>query len=202
MVAFTSSSANRDYAPATSLPIDRFLASLLNGDVIVDTKAHTAWGAAVTAQMYLPLKRENVWQQLIDYPRWVQYFPDIIQSQVLSAEKATNHGIASKKRLYQTASKSFLFITAQVEIYLQVTEINGQQIQFELESGSFTDFSANLRLRDYRDGTVLTYSVQATPNLPIPSVFIQQAIHLDLPTNMRRMRQVICNQVCSVGQTA
>ncbi|MBF2027871.1 MAG: cyclase [Oscillatoriales cyanobacterium C42_A2020_001] len=195
MVAFTSSTANRDYSPASSLHVDQCVANLLNGDVIVDTKAHTAWGAAVTAQMYLPARRERVWQQLIDYPRWVQYFPDVTQSQVLSTGNITTQGTTCGKRLYQAASKSFLFITAQVEIYLHVVEMKGQQIQFDLESGSFTDFSANLKLKDYQDGTVLTYYVQATPGLPIPSVFIQQAIHLDLPSNMRKMRQVICDQV-------
>jgi hypothetical protein len=40
---------------------------------------------------------------------------------------------------------------------------------------------------------LLTYTVQATPNIPIPSIFIQQAMNLELPENMRKMRQVLCN---------
>ncbi|MHC5670702.1 MAG: cyclase, partial [Nostoc sp.] len=42
------------------------------------------------------------------------------------------------------------------------------------------------------NGTLLAYSVQATPNIPIPSIFIQQAMNFELPTNMRKMRQVMC----------
>lgn len=167
--------------------------SLLKGEILLETKNHTAWGAAVTAQMYLPLKREQVWQQLVDYPRWQQYFPDVTQSRILSFGAGSASDSTIEKRLYQAASKSFLFITAQVEVYLRVIETAGQRIQFHFESGSFIDFEADLDLRDYLDGTLLTYFVQASPLIPIPSVFIQQAIQWDLPANMRNMRQVLCN---------
>lgn len=167
-------------------------ASLLRGEIQLETSAHTAWGAAVTAQMYLPIKREKAWEQLIDYPCWVRYFPDVSQSRVIETRVAAETNPRPIKRLYQAASKTFLFLTAQVEVYLQVVEIAQQEIQFRFESGNFTDFFADLSLKDYANGTVLTYFVQATPTIPIPSVFIQQAIHLDLPTNLRRMRQVIC----------
>jgi hypothetical protein len=79
-----------------------------------------------------------------------------------------------------------------VEIYLSVVEVVGQKIQFRMEKGTFEDFNANLELKDCGDGTLLAYTVQATPNIPIPSIFIQQAMNLELPANMRKMRQVIC----------
>jgi carbon monoxide dehydrogenase subunit G len=134
--------------------------------------------------MYLPIARSKVWQQVTDYPRWVQYFPDVTKSEVLHRGEV--------KRLYQVAQKGFLFLTAQVEIYLNVYEVLGQHIQFRLERGTFTDFTADLKLQDYSNGTVLTYSVQATPNIPIPAVFIQQAMQMELPLNMRKMREVLC----------
>jgi hypothetical protein len=167
--------------------------ALLQGKVLVETRSalrssaslsHSAWGGAVTAQMYLPIARSHVWQQLTDYPRWVQYFPDLTKSEVLQRGEV--------KRLYQVAQKSFLFLTAQVEIYLNVFEVLGQHIQFQLEKGTFTDFTADLKLQDFGNGTLLTYSVQATPNIPVPTVFIQQAMHMELPENMRQMRQVLC----------
>ncbi|MGB7445383.1 MAG: SRPBCC family protein [Coleofasciculaceae cyanobacterium] len=158
--------------------------ALLQGEILVKTRSHSICGGAVTAHIYLPLTRSQVWQQLSDYPRWVQYFPDVTKSEVLSRGEA--------KRLYQVAKKAFLFLTAQVEIYLHVFEVMGQQIQFRLEKGSFHDFTADLRLQDYGDGTLLTYSVQATPDIPIPAVFIQQAMHLELPENLRKMRKVMC----------
>ena len=158
--------------------------ALLQGEILVQTRSHSAWGGAVTAQMHLPLTRARVWQQVTDYPRWVQYFPDVIRSEVLHRGKG--------KRLYQVARKAFLIFSAQVEVYLNILEVVQQQIQFRLEQGTFVDFAADLKLQDFGAGTLLTYAVQATPNIPIPTIFIQQAMHLELPENMRKMRQVLC----------
>ena len=157
---------------------------LIRGEILVKTRSHSDWGGAVSATMYLPLVRSHVWQQVTDYPRWVQYFPDVTSSEVLQRGEV--------KRLYQAAKKAFLFFTAQVEVYLNVIEVVQQQIQFRLERGTFTDFAADLNLQDCQNGTLLTYAVQATPNIPIPTMFIQQAMQLELPANMRKMRQVIC----------
>lgn len=161
-------------------------AALLRGEILVQTRSHSAWGGAVTAKMYLPLARYEAWQQLTDYPRWVQYFPDVTTSEVLHRGERT--------RVYQAARKAFLFFTAQVEVYLNVFEVMQQQIQFRLEQGTFVDFAADLKLQDCGAGTLLTYAVQATPNIPIPTVFIQQAMHWELPENMRKMRQVLCTR--------
>lgn len=157
---------------------------LIAGEVIVETGNHTAWGGAVTAWMYLPMTRSQVWQKLTDYPRWVQYFPDITCSEVIQRGEV--------KRLYQAAQKAFLFFSAQVEIYLHVAEELGQRIQFRLEKGSFHDFSANIELNDFGKGTIIKYAVKATPTIPVPSIFIQQAMNFELPANMRKMRQVLC----------
>ena len=158
--------------------------TMIGGEILVETRSHSSWGGAVTATMYLPVVRSHVWQQVTDYPRWVQYFPDVTKSEVLHRGEA--------KRLYQAAKKAFLFFTAQVEVYLNVIEVVQQQIQFRLETGTFVDFAADLSLQDCQGGTLLTYAVQATPNIPIPTMFIQQAMQLELPANMRKMRQVIC----------
>jgi len=167
--------------------------ALLQGEILLATRTHSAFGAGVTAQMYLPINRNHVWAQLADYPRWVQFFPDVTESRVLERSPLLSQNSKPSKRLYQAASKSFLFITAQAEIYLQVVETPGQRIQFHLESGSFHDFVADLQLQDLAEGALLTYSVEATPTIPVPSPLIQQAIHWDLPHNMRNMRQVLCN---------
>ncbi|MEL6327240.1 MAG: hypothetical protein AAFQ61_10105 [Cyanobacteria bacterium J06626_23] len=44
-------------------------AALLNGEVLIETHPHTATGAAVTAQMYVPVVRSHLWEQLTDYSR-------------------------------------------------------------------------------------------------------------------------------------
>jgi hypothetical protein len=158
---------------------------LIQGEILLQTRSHTSCGGAVTAWMYVPLIRSHVWQQITDYARWVQYFPDITKSEIISK--------GDVKRLYQAAQKSFLFFIAQVEIYLSVVEVLGQQIQFRMERGSFTDFHASLELKDMGNGTLLSYTVQATPHIPIPSIFIEQAMNLELPANLCKMRQVLCN---------
>lgn len=157
---------------------------LMQGEILVETQAHRRNGGAVQASMYLPLMRPHVFEQLTDYPRWVHYFPDITKSVVLRRGEA--------KRLYQAAQKAFLFFTANVEIYLDVVEELGQRIHFRLEKGSFEDFSADIKLQDCDNGTLLTYAVKATPDIPIPSLIIQQAMNFELPANMRKMRQVLC----------
>jgi carbon monoxide dehydrogenase subunit G len=172
------------YTPGTAWSPDK-QARVMQGEVFVETSAHSAWGGAVTAWMYLPMTRNQVWQELTDYPRWVQYFPDVIKSEVIQRGEV--------KRLYQAAQKAFLFFTAQVEIYLNVVEEIGQRIQFRLEKGTFHDFTANVELQDFGNGTLLKYAVQATPTIPVPSILIQQAMNLELPANMRKMRQVLCN---------
>jgi Polyketide cyclase / dehydrase and lipid transport len=163
-------------------------AALLKGEIALETQPHSAWGGAVTAQMYLPLERSLIWQRLTDYPRWTQYFPSLTQSQVLAESQ-------DGKQLYQAAGKTFLVFTAQVEIYLKVTEIIHplrHQIQFQFEKGTFKDFAALLKLQDYQSGTLLTYSVQATPSIPIPTQIIQEGMRFDLPRNMRSLRRAVC----------
>jgi hypothetical protein len=165
------------------------LLALLQGDILLVTRPHNLFGGAVTAQMYLPMGRSQVWSQLTNYTRWVHYFPDIVESEIVESNPLRPH---RGHRLYQAARKTFLMFTAQVDIHLRVFENLQRQIRFRMEQGSFNDFSAELILDDYGDGTVLTYSVAATPLLPVPSLFIEQAMRQDLPGNMRQMRRVIC----------
>jgi carbon monoxide dehydrogenase subunit G len=175
-------------------PMD--LAALMKGEVVLRTRPYSAIGGSVVAQIYLPLSPQLVWHQLTDYSRWTQYFPDITRSEIIHNGIACVGGAQLKKqvkRLYQAASKAFFFLTAKVEIYLKVLETQHQRIQFYLESGSFNDFAADLQLQPHGEGTILTYVVQATPMIPVPSMFIEHAIQMDLPANLRRMRQVICS---------
>ncbi|MEL6222184.1 MAG: SRPBCC family protein [Cyanobacteria bacterium J06626_14] len=167
--------------------------ALLRGDVLLDTRSHSFCGGAVTAEMYVPKARSHVWHQVTEYSQWVHFFPDIVKSEVLTK----SDGLAkSTKRLYQVARKAFFLLSVQVEIYLNAIESDrhgsSDSIRFEMEKGTFQDFEAELQLQDFEQGTLLIYTVQATPNIPVPSALIQEAMKLDLPTNMKQMRQVIC----------
>jgi hypothetical protein len=191
-----NSSATLNHATwLTDTDLNGRIQELMNGEIFTQTQSHTDWGGSVTAWMYLPLERSQVWQQLTNYPRWVHYFPDMIRSEVIVPANGQNR---SYKRLYQVARKAFFMLSAQVEIYLKVFETAQRnvenQIQFYMEKGDFKDFSASLKLSDYQKGTLLSYTVQATPTIPVPSILIQEAMRLDLPANMRKMRQVICDR--------
>lgn len=173
----------------TSKGANSYPNALLQGEILVNSKPYSLSGGAATAQMYLPRSRGYCWQQLTNYSRWVKYFPDLTHSEVLEpADSSSRPG-----RIYQVGSKNFIIFQAQLEIYLTVIETAPSQIQFQLEKGTFADFSAQLELQDYRNGILLTYSVQAIPSFPIPAIFIQQALQLELPTNMRQMRCVLCS---------
>lgn len=163
---------------------------LLKGEILLTPHPVDLWGAGVTAQMHLALSPERAWSQLTQYSRWVEYFPDVTQSRVL-------HECAGSftKTLFQAARKTFLMMSVQVEVYLNVVERvlgDRRQIRFQKEQGSFKHFLADLTIEPLGFGTLLTYSVEAAPALPIPAPLIQEAVRHDLPRNMQQMRRVLC----------
>jgi hypothetical protein len=162
--------------------------ALLRGDVLVSAKTLGA-GGAVIAHMYVPLARPQIWPQITNYSAWTQFFPDIVHSEVLETVKTATQRY---RRLYQVGRKGFMVLTAQVDIYLQVMETVCEAVQFRLERGTFSHFAADLQLQDFNQGTLVTYSVQATPTIPVPSFLIAQGMKQDLPGNMRQMRRVLC----------
>ncbi|MGB3138102.1 MAG: SRPBCC family protein [Nodosilinea sp.] len=178
-------SAAKDFLAQFS-PGDQF--ALLRGDVLLKSQASPD-GGAVTAHMYVPLARPQIWPQVTNYSCWTQYFPNIVHSEVIETVKTATQRY---RRLYQVGRKGFLLLSAQVEIYLKVVETTCEAIQFRLERGTFSHFAADLHLQDFNQGTLLSYSVQAAPTIPVPSFLIEQAMKTDLPGNMRQMRQVLC----------
>jgi hypothetical protein len=159
--------------------------ALRRGRVLVETAAHGMMGAAVNAKMYVKANRTDLWTQLTQYGRWSEFFPNISRSELLASKDQVH-------RLYQVGSKAFLAIKAEVEIYLNVYEDPLHSIQFRLEKGTFRDFAADLTLQDWQNGTLLTYAVQATPLIPVPSFLIEQGMRQDLPGNMEHLRKALC----------
>lgn len=181
--------ASRSHAPATSPRASSVatgdIAALRRGEIVVNTRSHGFTGGAVTAQMGVPLCRADLWPLLTDYSRWTRYFPNITRSEELPAREP---GV---RRLYQVGEKSFFVMAAQVEIYLRVYEQSQRSIRFCLERGTFADFTAELTLQDWHDVTLLSYSVAATPLIPVPGFVIEQGMKRDLPSNMEQMRRVL-----------
>jgi hypothetical protein len=173
--------------------LDRFSSTdqiaLLRGDVILTPLVSQAGGGAVIAHMFVPLQRGLIWPQLTTYRRWTQFFPNITHSEVL---ETVNTESQRYRRLYQVGCKGFMRLTAKVEIYLKVFETACNSIQFRFERGTFSHFAADLELQDLSNGTLLTYAVQANPTVPVPAFLIEQGMKLDLPGNMKQMRQVLC----------
>ncbi|MEM1281115.1 MAG: SRPBCC family protein [Cyanobacteria bacterium P01_D01_bin.6] len=164
---------------------EREVEALRRGRVLVETTAHGMMGGAVNAKMYVQASRADLWAQLTQYSRWAEFFPNISRSEVLASA-------GNVHRLYQVGRKAFLAIAAEVEIHLKVYEDAYHSLQFRLEKGTFRDFAADLTLQDWQNGTLLTYAVQATPLLPVPSFLIEQGMRQDLPGNMEHMRKVLC----------
>jgi len=162
---------------------------LLRGDILVAPLVSSGGGGAVTAHMFVPLQRALIWAQLTNYQRWTEFFPNISRSEVLETVRTGSHRY---RRLYQVGCKGFMKLTARVEIYLKVFETACDGIQFRFEQGTFSHFAADLELADLRDGTLLTYSVQANPTIPLPGFLIEQGMKLDLPGNLQQMRHVLC----------
>jgi hypothetical protein len=164
--------------------------ALLRGDVLLAPQTLSNGAASVIAHMYVPLPRTQIWPQVTNYRRWTQFFPNITHSEVVETVKTASQRY---RRLYQVGCKGFMVLTAQVEIYLKVFETACDRIQFRLEQGTFTHFAADLHLQDLHEGTLLTYAVQAIPTIPVPNFLIEQAMKIDLPGNMKQMRQVLCD---------
>lgn len=168
---------------------------LLRGEILLQIHPPSGGGGAVTAQIYLPLKSSLVWQQLTDYPRWADYFPDLTHSEVLHTGNRLDRPCT---HLYQAARKSFFTFSAHVEVYLQVEEVAEQSLEFRLEKGSFSEFSAQLHLQAHGNGTLLSYTVAAVPTIPVPTVFVQQMMAFGLPANMQQMRHILCDTASAV----
>lgn len=162
---------------------------LLRGDILVKPQAQSQGAGAVMAHMYVPLHRSRIWPQVTNYRRWTQFFPNITHSEVLETVKTASQRY---RRIYQVGCKGFMVLTAKVEVYLKVVETACECVQFRLEQGTFSHFAADLHLQDFNEGTLVTYMVQAAPTIPVPTFLIEQAIKIDLPGNMKQMRQVLC----------
>ena len=159
--------------------------ALHRGKILIETYSHGLMGGAVSAKMYVKDSRAELWKKLTNYSRWVEYFPNITRSEIVASNQNVH-------RLYQVGRKAFLAIAAEVEIYLKVYEDAFYSIQFRLEKGTFKDFGADLTLQDWQNGTLLRYTVQATPLIPVPSFLIEQGMRQDLPGNMEHMRKMLC----------
>jgi len=162
---------------------------LQRGEILTQSCLYSWWGGRVTAQIYLPQLRSQVWETLIQYDRWVDIFPHITHSRVVESLSPF------RKRLYQAAEKTFSLITIAVNAELIVREYPQRRIWFVLEhpNACFREFEAEVWLREVSPvtGTFLSYTVQAAASLPIPAPFIQEAMRQDLPQNLAHLRSYL-----------
>lgn len=165
---------------------------LMAGEILLQSRSYSLWGGSVTAQIYLPVERSQLWANLTNYSLWPQLFSHITQSHVVETRNPFH------KRLYQAAQKQFALIPIGMEAYLWVREYPPRQVRFELEAenASFREFRAELWLEAAHSatsapGTFLSYTVQASATWPIPAPFIREAIGSDLPDNLRHLRSYL-----------
>jgi hypothetical protein len=159
-------------------------AQLYQGEILLQSRLYSLWGGALTAQIYIPVSSGLVWKTLTQYDRWPGLFPPITKSVVVEEGRF-------RKCIHQCAQKQFSVLTIAVEADLLVREYPDWCIRFNLmaPNWSFREFEAEIQIKPVRNtGTILQYQVQAAAALPIPALFIQEAMRHDLPENLRSLR--------------
>ena len=189
MVFPLSNSSNLSLFVDPPILTPRDKGQLDQGEILIQPQPYSFWGATVTAQIALKRSPKHLWSILSHYDQWVSIFPDVIKSQVLTVLNP------HRKQICQSAQKQFGPMTIVVEAHLRVREYPPHRIWFQLEAPneSFQTFESALWLDPQPQdlGTYLTYRVAATPTLPIPSLFIQEAMRYDLPQNLRALRHYL-----------
>jgi len=183
---------------------------LMAGEILLQSRSYSLWGGSVTAQIYLPVERSELWAYLTNYSLWPELFAHITHSGVVETRTPFH------KRVYQAAQKQFALITIGMDACLWVREYPPRQIRFELETenSSFREFKAELWLEaaasdsshssGHSLGTVLSYTVQAIATWPIPAPLLKEAIGSDLPENLRHLRSYLAqhHQAISAAQSS
>lgn len=164
-------------------PRDR--AALAAGELLLTTRSHGLTGGQASITLAFAPRPVDVWAQLTDYPRWVDYLPDLTQSEILPA------AAKGQTRLRQVGRKSILGFTAEAALDLQVQALAPYRLRFDLERGGLAEFTATFTLTPWRQGTLVNFTGQATPLFPIPGWVVEQVMRHGLPMNLRHMRQVI-----------
>lgn len=180
-VSSPSTASGMGLQPTLS-PRDR--AALAAGELLLTTRSHGLTGGQASITLAFAPRPAEVWAQLTDYPRWVDYLPDLTQSEILPA---TN----DRTRLRQVGRKSILGFTAEAALDLQVEALAPYRLRFDLERGGLAEFTATFTLTPWRQGTLVTFTGRATPLFPIPGWVVEQVMRHGLPMNLRHMRRVI-----------
>ncbi|WP_008309176.1 SRPBCC family protein [Leptolyngbya sp. PCC 6406] len=180
-----SQSAIASWQGNNQYPSTRDRDALSRGKILVTAQPHGFTGGHVSATLSLRIFPDALWPHLTDYPRWVDYFPEMTHSEAIAP---TDQG---QPRIYQVGRKSILGLGAEVEVYLRVQTHPPHRLQFVMERGTLADFTASFALAPWRLGTLLTFTVQATPLIPLPGFFVEQSMRRELPTSLAQMRRVI-----------
>lgn len=162
--------------------------ALEQGQVLVTTRSYGFTGGQAQARLLYRLSPEHLWPQVIDYPRWVTYFPDLVSSAAIAP---TPQG---QPRIYQVGRKSVLGLDFSMELHLRVKFPAPHRVEFTLERGTLADFNASFALTPWPGGTLLTFTLAAVPLLPLPSIVVEHSLQRELPFNLEQMRRVVGGQ--------
>ncbi len=158
---------------------------LAAGEVWVHTQPYGPTGGQAQAQLVYALSPERLWPHILDYPRWVEYFPDLVRCEAIAPAPS------GQPRLYQVGRKSLLGLDLAVEVQLRVQIFKGHRVFFTQEQGSLRDFHASFVLEPWAQGALVTFTLAAIPQIPVPSLVVEHSLKRELPLNLIHMRQVI-----------
>lgn len=155
------------------------------GDLILKTRPHGFLGGYLSATLAFASSPAVVWRHLTDYPRWVEYLPDMRHSEVL-APTPDGH-----QRVRQIGQKMIFGFTAEAELELRMEAEPPYQLHCHMEKGCLGDFRATFTLRPWQQGCLLTFTGQAVPLFPVPGFIVEHVLRQGIPDNLRHMRRRI-----------
>jgi hypothetical protein len=154
-------------------------------DLVLKTRPHGFLGGHLSATLAFTPPPAVVWHHLIDYPRWVEYLPDMCHSEIL-APTPEGH-----TRVRQIGQKTIFGFNAQAELELRMETEAPYQLRCHMEKGCIGDFRATFMLRPWRQGCLLTFTGQAVPLFPVPGFMVEHVLRQGIPDNLRHMRRRI-----------
>ena len=130
---------------------------------------------------------EQVWQVITNYEAFIEFMPDVTQSQRLYHPTG---GI----RLEQIRSKSFMGIKKNVRSVCDVEEKFPNHVHYQLIEGELDEYSAYWRLEPWKlsdetAGVDLICEISVLPNPIVPGPLVDIIMNQDMPATLLAIRQ-------------
>lgn len=139
----------------------------------------------ISAAIVIGASLERVWEVLTDYEKLAEFIPNLVRSERIPCP------FPDRVWLLQQGMQQALYWQIEAKVVLDLQEVplssDGKELRFEMIDGDFKQYTGKWTLKP-EDGdrtTLLQYEVNVTPQLLLPTVFLERIIKADLPKNLR-----------------